>query len=345
MVKSTYTKKDTSALLDSINKDFGKGAVMLLSDAHIDVERVPTGALTLDLALGGGYPKGRIIEIYGDTGSAKTTVALHAIAEVQKLGGTAGFIDAEHALDPSYAKAIGVNVDELLLSQCDTGEMGLDICNRFVASNAVDIVVVDSVAALVPRAEIEGESGDSHVGLQARLMGQAMRKLTGVISKSNCIVIFINQERDLIGGYAYGPKTTTTGGKALKFFASIRLDVTRIQTLKKGNDEYGIRVKAKAVKNKVAAPYKVAEYDVIFGKGISTMGCLVDLAEELSIVKRKGAWYSYGEETNVAQGRDKLVQWLTANPEKSAEIESMVKMMLASDDVVEEEETLMEEVA
>ena len=325
MVK-TYEKKDVSGLLKTLNSSFGDGSVMLLSDAHMDVERIPTGAMTLDIALGGGYPKGRIIEIYGDTGSAKTTLALHAIAEVQKLRGRAGFIDAEHSLDPVYAKAIGVDTEELLISQPSSGEVALDICNKFVASGQVDIVVVDSVAALVPRAEIEGESGDAHMGLQARLMGQAMRKLTGAISKSECIVIFINQERDIIGGFGYGPKTTTTGGKALKFFASIRLDVTRIQTLKKGTEEYGIRVKAKAVKNKVAAPYKVAEYDVIFGQGISTMGCIVDLAEELNIITKRGAWYSY-EGSNVGQGKENTVAWLKDNPEKAAEIESMILMM------------------
>lgn len=341
MTKLLYEKKDLTKLVDSINKDFGSGSVMLLSKANIDVERVPTGSLTLDIALGGGWPRGRIVEIFGAESSSKTTAVLHAIAEVQKLGGTAGFIDAEHSLDPAYAKAIGVNVDEMLISQCDNGEMGLDVCNRFVASGLVDIVVVDSVAALVPKAEIEGESGDAHVGLQARLMGQAMRKLTAIISKSNCIVIFTNQERDLIGGYGgYGPKTTTPGGKALKFFASIRLDVTRIQTLKKGNEEYGIRVKAKAVKNKVSAPYRVAEYDVIFGQGISAMGCIVDLAEELSIITKRGAWYSY-EGTNVGQGKENTIQWLREHPEKAAEIEEMIKMLMApakDEDVVVEEE-------
>lgn len=327
MVKSEDKVKALDAVLSSIQKNFGAGAIMRLGDnANMKVETFPTGALNLDIALGGGLPKGRIIEAYGPEASGKTSIALHAIAEIQKQGGIAAFVDAEHALDPVYAAALGVNVDELLISQPSTGEEGLEVCIQLVESGVVSIVVIDSVAALVPRAEIEGEMGDAHVGLQARLMSQACRKLTGVISKSNCVVFFLNQLRSKINTGGYGPNETTTGGNALKFYASVRLDVRRIQTLKKGTEEYGIRTKVKVAKNKVSPPFKVAEFDILFGQGISTLGCIVDLAEELNILTRRGAWYSY-EGDNVAQGRDKLIQWLTDNPDKCAEIESMVKMM------------------
>ena len=325
MVKSEDKTKALESVLSNIQKNFGAGAIMRLGDkSSMKVETFPTGALNLDIALGGGLPKGRIIEAYGPEASGKTSIALHAIAEIQKQGGIAAFVDAEHALDPVYAAALGVNVDELLISQPSTGEEGLEVCIQLVESGVVSIVVIDSVAALVPRAEIEGEMGDAHVGLQARLMSQACRKLTGVISKSNCVVFFLNQLRSKINTGGYGPNETTTGGNALKFYASVRLDVRRIQTLKKGTEEYGIRTKVKVAKNKVSPPFKVAEFDILFGQGISTLGCIVDLAEELNILTRRGAWYSY-EGDNVAQGRDKLIQWLTDNPDKCAEIEGMVK--------------------
>jgi recombination protein RecA len=321
--------KDLESILGKINSDFGEGSIMRLGDAgDMKIERISTGALTLDLALGGGLPKGRIVEVFGDSGSAKTTLSLHVIAEAQKLQGNCAFLDVEHAIDPTYAKALGVDIDNLFISQPDSGEATLDICLQLVESNEFSVIVVDSVAALVPRSELEGDMGDASMGVMARLMSQAMRKLTGPISKSGCTVIFINQERDMINSGGYGPRTTTCGGKALKFYASVRIDVTRIQTLKKGNEEYGIRVKAKVIKNKTAPPMKVAEYDVIFGQGISAMGCIVDLAEELNIISRKGAWYSY-EGSNVGQGRENTVQWLKDNPTKAAEIEEMIKMMLA----------------
>jgi recombination protein RecA len=301
---------------------------MRLGDAaRMKVETIPTGALTLDLALGGGLPKGRIIEIYGPESSGKTTVALHALAEVQKFGGVAAFVDAEHALDPVYAQALGVNIDELLVSQPDTGEMGLEVVDQLVRSSAIDVVVVDSVAALVPRAEIEGEMGDAHVGLQARLMSQALRKITGSIGKSQCTVIFLNQLRQKIG-VSYGNPETTTGGNALKFYASVRLDIRRIQTLKKGTEEYGIRAKVKVAKNKVAPPFRIAEFDILFGQGISTMGCLVDLAEQTGVILRKGAWYSY-EGDNVAQGRDNTVLRLIEDKAFATKVEAQVREKLA----------------
>jgi recombination protein RecA len=301
---------------------------MRLGDAaRMKVETIPTGALTLDLALGGGLPKGRIIEIYGPESSGKTTVALHALAEVQKSGGVAAFVDAEHALDPVYAQALGVNIDELLVSQPDTGEMGLEVVDQLVRSSAIDVVVVDSVAALVPRAEIEGEMGDAHVGLQARLMSQALRKITGSIGKSQCTVIFLNQLRQKIG-VSYGNPETTTGGNALKFYASVRLDIRRIQTLKKGTEEYGIRAKVKVAKNKVAPPFRIAEFDILFGQGISTMGCLVDLAEQTGVILRKGAWYSY-EGDNVAQGRDNTVLRLIEDKAFATTVEAQVREKLA----------------
>ncbi|MCA1903998.1 MAG: recombinase RecA, partial [Cyanobacteria bacterium KgW148] len=290
----TDREKALKSVLEKIEKDYGKGSIMRLGDAkQMVVETIPSGAMTLDLALGGGYPKGRIVEIYGPESSGKTTLVLHAIAEVQRQGGTAAFVDAEHALDPVYAERLGVDVENLLISQPDNGEMALEIVDQLVRSMAVDIIAVDSVAALVPRAEIEGEMGDSHMGLQARLMSQALRKITGNIAHSNCTVVFLNQLRQKIGGMGYGPNEPTTGGTALKFYASVRLDIRRKETLKKGNEEFGIRVRVKVAKNKVAPPFRLAEFDIIFGRGISTKGCLLDMAEELKIVSRKGAWYSY----------------------------------------------------
>ncbi|HEY9761757.1 MAG TPA: recombinase RecA [Trichocoleus sp.] len=322
-------QKALSLVLNQIERNFGKGSIMRLGDAgRMKVETIPTGALTLDLALGGGLPKGRIIEIYGPESSGKTTLALHAIAEVQKAGGTAAFVDAEHALDPEYSKKLGVNIEELLVAQPDTGEVGLEIVDQLVRSSAVDIVVVDSVAALVPRAEIEGEMGDAHVGLQARLMSQALRKITGNIGKSGCTVIFLNQLRLKIG-VSYGNPETTTGGNALKFYASVRLDIRRIQTLKKGTEEFGIRAKVKVAKNKVAPPFRIAEFDVIFGEGISTLGCLVDLAEQNGIVTRKGAWYSYNGE-NISQGRDNAIVYMKENPQVAEEIDKLVRQKLMS---------------
>lgn len=306
---------------------------MRLGDAtRMRVETISSGALTLDLALGGGLPKGRVIEIYGPESSGKTTVALHALAEVQRNGGIAAFVDAEHALDPTYAAALGVDIDNLLISQPDTGESALEIVDQLVRSAAVDIVVIDSVAALVPRAEIEGDMGDAHVGLQARLMSQALRKITGNIGKSGCTVIFINQLRQKIG-VTYGSPETTTGGNALKFYASVRLDIRRIQTLKKGTDEYGNRVKVKVAKNKVAPPFRIAEFDIIFGKGISTLGCVVDLAEETGIIIRKGAWYSYNGD-NISQGRDNAIKYLEEKPEFAEEIKKLVREKLDKGAVV-----------
>lgn len=318
-------QKALDTVLGQIERNFGKGAIMRLGDAaRMKVETVSSGALTLDLALGGGLPKGRVIEIYGPESSGKTTLALHAVAEMQKEGGIAAFVDAEHALDPTYAAALGVDIENLLIAQPDTGESGLEIVDQLVRSAAVDVVVVDSVAALVPRAEIEGEMGDAQVGLQARLMSKAMRKITGNISKTGCMVIFLNQLRSKIGGMGYGPQEVTTGGNALKFYASVRLDIRRIQTLKKGTEEYGNRARVKVAKNKVAPPFRRAEFDIIFGEGISNVGCLVDLAEETGFIKRKGSWFSYKDE-NVAQGRDNVIQYLKANPDIKAEIEALVR--------------------
>lgn len=326
-------QKALSLALQQIEKSFGKGAIMRLGDgSRIRVETVPSGALTLDLALGGGLPKGRVVEIYGPESSGKTTVALHAIAEVQKRGGIAAFVDAEHALDPAYAAVLGVDVQNLLVSQPDHGEAALEIVDSLVRSAAVDIIVVDSVAALVPKAEIEGEMGDAHMGLQARLMSQALRKITGNISKTGCIVIFLNQLRQKIG-VTYGNPETTTGGNALKFYASVRLDVRRTQTLKKGTEEFGIRVKAKVAKNKVAPPFRIAEFDIIFGKGISQAGCILDIAEQVGIVKRKGAWYSY-EGENIAQGRENTLQYLEENPTLREAIEQQVRQKLETGAVV-----------
>ena len=318
--------KALDAAISNIEKQFGKGSVMKLgeSTANLNVECIPTGSLSLDIALGiGGVPKGRVVEIYGPESSGKTTVALHMIAEVQKRGGIAGFIDAEHALDPVYAKAIGVDVDNLYISQPDFGEQALEIAETFVRSGAVDIVIVDSVAALVPKAEIDGDMGDSHIGLQARLMSQALRKLTAVISKSNCIVVFINQLREKVG-VMFGNPETTTGGRALKFYASIRLDVRRIETLKQGGEIVGNRAKVKVVKNKVAPPFKEAEFDIMFGKGISKEGDILDLAANCGIVSKSGAWYAYNGD-KIGQGRENAKLTLLNNPELMEEIEKAVR--------------------
>jgi recombination protein RecA len=319
--------KALGLVLNQIERNFGKGSIMRLGDAsRMRVETISTGALTLDLALGGGYPKGRVVEVYGPESSGKTTLTLHAIAEVQRRGGVAAFVDAEHALDPVYAAALGVDIENLLVSQPDTGEMALEIVDQLVRSGAVDIVVVDSVAALTPRAEIEGEMGDLAVGSQARLMSQAMRKITGNIGKSGCTVIFLNQLRQKIG-VTYGNPETTTGGNALKFYASVRLDIRRIQTLKRGTEEYGIRAKVKVAKNKVAPPFRIAEFDILFGRGNSTVGCLLDLAEEIGVVTRKGAWYSYDGD-NIGQGRDNTIAWLEQNPSQQATIEQLTRRQL-----------------
>jgi len=325
--KSGEKEKALSLVVGQIERNFGKGSIMRLGDASkMRVETISTGALTLDLALGGGYPKGRVIEVYGPESSGKTTLTLHAIAEIQRNGGVAAFVDAEHALDPVYAASLGVDVENLLVSQPDTGEMALEIVDQLIRSAAVDLVVVDSVAALTPRSEIEGEMGDHSVGAQARLMSQAMRKITGNIGKSGCTVIFLNQLRLKIG-ITYGNPETTTGGYALKFYASVRLDIRRIQTLKRGTEEYGIRAKVKVAKNKVAPPFRIADFDILFGKGISTLGCLLDLADETNVVTRKGAWYSY-EGDNIGQGRDNTITWLEQNPESKEIIEKLVKEKL-----------------
>ena len=322
-------EKALDLVLNQIERNFGKGAIMRLGDAaKMKVETVSTGALTLDLALGGGLPKGRIIEIYGPESSGKTTLTLHAIAEVQKAGGVAAFVDAEHALDPSYASVLGVDIDNLLVAQPDTGESGLEIVDQLVRSSAVDIIVIDSVAALVPRAEIEGEMGDTQVGLQARLMSKALRKIAGNVGRSGCLVVFLNQLRQKIG-VTYGSPEVTTGGTALKFYASVRLDIRRIQTLKKGTEgEYGIRARVKVAKNKVAPPFRIAEFDIIFGQGISNIGCIIDLAEQTNVISRKGAWYSYNGD-NISQGRDNAVKYLEENSEFTKIIEQQVREKLA----------------
>ncbi len=319
-------QKALDAALSQIEKQYGKGAVMKLGDpsARMNVETIPTGSLSLDIALGlGGIPKGRIIEIYGPESSGKTTVTLHMIAEVQKNGGIVGFIDAEHALDPVYAKNIGVDIDNLYISQPDNGEQAMEITETMVRSGAIDIVVVDSVAALVPKAEIDGDMGDSHVGLQARLMSQALRKLTAVISKTNCTVVFINQLREKIG-VMFGNPETTTGGRALKFYSSVRLDVRRIESLKQGGEVIGNRTRVKVVKNKIAPPFKEAEFDIMFGEGISMVGDLLDLAAETNIVNKSGAWYAY-EGNKIGQGRENTKQYLKDHPEICQEIESKVR--------------------
>lgn len=311
--------------LAQIEKQFGKGAIMRLGDNEVQkVEAVSTGCLTLDIALGiGGIPKGRIVEIYGPESSGKTTVALHIVAEVQKAGGTAAFIDAEHALDPTYAARLGVQLENLYISQPDNGEQALDIVETLVRSGAIDVVVVDSVAALTPQAEIDGEMGDSHVGLQARLMSQALRKLTAVTAKSKCSIIFINQLREKVG-VVYGSAETTTGGKALKFYASVRIDIRKTDSIKDGSDIIGNRVKAKIVKNKVAPPFKVAEFDIMYGTGISSIGCLVDLGVANGLIQKSGSWFSYNDE-KIGQGRDKTVEFLKNNPEIANEINVKIR--------------------
>ena len=296
------------------------------ASSKMNIEVIPTGALSLDIALGvGGIPRGRVIEIYGPESSGKTTVALHMIAEAQKLGGYAAFIDAEHALDPEYARRLGVDVDNLLISQPDNGEQALEIADALVRSGAIDIIVIDSVAALVPRAEIEGEMGDSHVGLQARLMSQALRKLTGLIAKSKCATVFINQIREKVG-VMFGNPETTTGGRALKFYATVRMDVRRVETLKNGNDMIGSRTRVKIVKNKVAPPFKQAEFDIMYGEGISHEGCIVDLGVELELITKSGAWYSYGD-VRLGQGKEKAKEYLKDNPELLQEIENKIRAM------------------
>ena len=316
--------------MDAIKKQFGEGSIMKLGDSrHGQIESIPTGALSLDVALGiGGIPRGRIIEIYGPESSGKTTLAQHIAAEVQKRGGIAAIVDAEHAMDPEYARKLGVNVDELLISQPDTGEQALEITEQLVRSGAVDLVIVDSVAALVPKAEIEGDMGDSLPGLQARLMSQALRKLTGIVSKTRTAVIFINQLRMKIG-VMFGNPETTTGGNALKFYASVRLDIRKIETLKKDGSEYGNRVKVKVVKNKMAPPFRIAEFDILFGRGISTSGCILDMATEMEIVKKAGSWFSYNDE-RIGQGRDGARNFLEQNPKMMAEIESKVRAEIAN---------------
>ncbi|MBP3239404.1 MAG: recombinase RecA [Oribacterium sp.] len=334
--------KALDVALTQIEKNFGKGSIMKLGDsvASLNIETVPTGSLSLDIALGaGGFPKGRIIEIYGPESSGKTTLALHAVAEVQKRGGIAGFIDAEHALDPKYAQDIGVDIDDLYISQPDSGEQALEIAETMVRSGAMDILVIDSVAALVPKAEIDGEMGDSHVGLQARLMSQALRKLTSIISKSNCILIFINQLREKVG-VMFGSPETTTGGRALKFYASVRLDIRRVETLKQNGDASGNRVRVKVVKNKIAPPFKQCEFDIMFGEGISKSGDVLDLAVNENIIDKSGAWFSYNGE-KIGQGRENAKEYLKANPRIMAEVEGKVreKYGLPKDEYEEAEAT------
>lgn len=323
--KTMDKKTALETALAQIEKQFGKGAVMRLGQNEaMQVEAIPTGSLSLDLALGiGGLPRGRIVEIYGPESSGKTTLALHCIAEGQKNGGNAAFIDVEHALDPVYARALGVDVDSLLVSQPDTGEQALEITEALVRSGAIDVIVVDSVAALVPRAEIEGEMGDSHVGLQARLMSQALRKLAGAISKSNCVSIFINQLREKVG-VMYGNPEVTPGGRALKFYSSVRIDIRRIETLKNGTEQIGSRTRARVVKNKIAPPFREAEFDVMYGRGISREGELLDLAVKLDIIQKSGAWFSYNQE-RLGQGRDNVKTFLAGNPEVAGEIEKLVR--------------------
>ena len=319
-------KRALDAAIAKLEKDFGKGTVMRLGDpsAQVAVETIPTGSLSLDLALGlGGVPKGRIVEIYGPESSGKTTVALHMIAEVQKRGGIAGFIDAEHALDPVYAKNIGVDIDELYISQPDSGDQALEITETMVRSGAIDIIIVDSVAALVPKQEIEGDMGDSHVGLQARLMSQALRKLTPVISKSNCVVIFINQLREKVG-VMFGNPETTTGGRALKFYSSVRMDVRRIETLKQSGEMVGNRTRVKIVKNKIAPPFKEAEFDIMFGKGISKEGDILDLAVKCDLVSKSGAWFAYNGD-KIGQGRENAKTYLSEHPEIMEELEQNIR--------------------
>ncbi len=327
---SEQKSKALKMAIEKIEKDFGKGSIMKLGDkTAVACEVIPTGALSLDIALGiGGVPRGRVIEVYGPESSGKTTLAQHIVAECQKKGGIAAFVDAEHALDPEYARNLGVNVDELLISQPDTGEQALEIAEELVRSSAVDVVVIDSVAALVPKAEIEGAMEDQQMGLQARLMSKALRKLTGIVGKTNTTVIFINQLRQKIG-VMYGNPETTTGGNALKYYASVRLDIRRIETIKKEDKDIGNRVRVKVVKNKVAPPFKQAEFDIIFGQGICKLGCILDVAVSFDIVKKAGAWFSYNDE-KLGQGREKAKEFLELNPELLAEIEAKVREKLAN---------------
>ena len=337
-------KKALDAAIAKLEKDFGKGTVMKLGDpaARAAVETIPTGSLSLDLALGlGGVPRGRVVEVYGPESSGKTTVTLHMVSEVQKRGGIAGFIDAEHALDPVYAKNIGVDIDNLYISQPDSGDQALEITETMVRSGAMDIIVVDSVAALVPRQEIEGDMGDSHVGLQARLMSQALRKLTPVISKSNCVVIFINQLREKVG-VMFGNPETTTGGRALKFYASVRMDVRRVETLKQSGEMVGNRVRVKIVKNKIAPPFKEAEFDIMFGKGISREGDILDLAANIDVVKKSGAWYAYNGD-KIGQGRENAKLYLAGHPDVMSEIEEKVRQHYQVSEVSEEEQEAVKE--
>lgn len=332
--KKPMNKEDALAnALTQIEKDFGKGSIMKLGEAaaSMNVEVIPTGALSLDIALGvGGIPKGRVIEVYGPESSGKTTVALHMVAEAQKRGGAAAFIDAEHALDPVYARNLGVDIDNLLVSQPDNGEQALEIADALVSSGAVDIIIVDSVAALVPKAEIEGEMGDSFVGLHARLMSQALRKLTGIVSKSKTIVVFINQLREKVG-VTFGNPEVTTGGRALKFYASVRLDVRKIESLKQGTDVVGSRTRVKIVKNKVAPPFRQAEFDIMYGQGISKEGILVDFGTELDVVEKSGAWYSY-QENRIGQGRENVKNYLKLHPEIAAKIEQEIREKVTSNE-------------
>lgn len=346
--EGSSSKERTKALenaIDKIEKDFGKGSIMRLGDkTGVGIESIPTGALALDLALGiGGVPRGRIIEIFGPESSGKTTLAQHIVAEAQKKGGIAAFVDAEHALDPEYARKLGVKIDELLISQPDTGEQALDITEELVRSGAIDVIVIDSVAALVPRAEIDGEMGDSHMGLQARLMSQALRKLTAIVGKTRTTIIFINQLRQKIG-VMYGNPETTTGGNALKYYASLRLDIRRIETLKKDGQEYGNRVKVKVVKNKVAPPFRIAEFDIIYGEGISKIGCIIDVAVAMNIINKSGTWFSYGD-TKFGQGKEKVKEFLMENSKFLEEIEAKVRENLdsASNFVAEEAESEADE--
>jgi recombination protein RecA len=330
--------KALDAALAQIEKQFGKGSIMKLGEASakMQVEVIPTGSLALDIALGvGGVPRGRVIEVYGPESSGKTTVSLHMIAESQKMGGSAAFVDAEHALDPIYAKALGVDIDNLLVSQPDTGEQALEICEALVRSGAIDIIVVDSVAALVPRAEIEGEMGDSHVGLHARLMSQALRKLTGAISKSRTTVVFINQIREKVG-VMFGNPETTTGGRALKFYSSIRLEVRRVETLKQGQEMVGNRTRVKVVKNKVAPPFKQADFDIMYGEGISREGSIIDVAAEFDIISKSGAWYSY-EGERLGQGRENVKEFLKQNPAIANEVEQKIRKRINTTSAVKDE--------
>ncbi|MFR7872608.1 MULTISPECIES: recombinase RecA [Peptoniphilus] len=344
MKDSNLSKEKQEALhnvLSKIEKQYGEGSVMVLGDdVKLDIDSIPTGSLALDIALGiGGIPKGRIIEIYGPESSGKTTLALHMLAEAQKMGGTGAFVDAEHALDPGYAKNLGVDIENLIISQPDTGEQALEITEALVRSNAVDLIIIDSVAALVPKAEIDGEMGAAQIGLQARLMSQALRKLTGAINKSKCTVVFINQLREKVG-IMFGNPETTTGGRALKFYSSVRLDIRRTEIIKKGDEMIGNRVRVKVVKNKIAPPFKQAEFDIMYGKGISSVGNILDVATEAEIVKKAGAWYSYGEE-RLGQGRENAKEFLEGNPELLKEIEHKVRLHynLIPEDEIEAENT------